>query len=353
MKIRAIPLILLTILFLTFTPAAICAQEVKPQIVGGQFTRLDLGPVALILWQSYRCSGILVGPREVLTAGHCVGDSSANSDYSVIVGGGVYSVESRYYNRSYNPNGIVELNAPYDLGILILSTPVTGTSPIPVLFNDVLTAGESATIYGYGTNEFSGLPGRYPWEDAKTGLMVVTDASGGLLSSIHYLGGASTCHGDSGGPAIQTINGYSVVVGTLTIGINSVIADTCYLNSDGSFSYVDLQSSTSQGFMLNFPGITYISGFRIYVNAVSKDLVTKLKSALKAKSSASLAKKIKPIIRSINQTVPYADGARTTMLKAAAKNLKAAQTARLLSTGLKSARKALKKTQSLSALGVY
>ena len=329
------------------------AEELRPHMVGGKFARLDSGPFALVLSSSSRCSGILVGPREVLTAAHCVSDTSPNSDFSVIVGGGVFGVKSRYYNSNYDPNGDIVLNAPHDLGILILSTAVRSIKPVPVLFNDLVTAGESAIIYGYGSNEFSALPDRYPWEDGKMGLMIVDDASGGLLTSVHTLGGASACQGDSGGPAIQTIGGFSSVIGTLTIGVNSTIGGACYLNGSGLFSYVDLQASTSQRFMLNFPGITYISGYRIYVLSVSREVSRKLKSALKSKSTTKFLGGIKPLVLSVRRAIPYSDGVRSSLLNATAKDLQMAQSTRSLLKALRLGRRALKRVERIRALGVY
>lgn len=349
MKMKSIFLSL--IFFLTF-PLISNSEPIKERMVGGQFVRLDDGPVALILTSSFRCSGILVGAREILTAAHCVADSTPNTDYTVIVGGGIYGVESRFYSGSYNPNGNVILNAPYDLGILILSQSVTGTNPVPVLFNDAVEPGESAIIYGYGTNELSGLPNRFPWEDAKAGQMVISNSSNGLLSSIHSLGGASTCHGDSGGPAIETLGEFAGLIGILTVGVNKEIGGTCFLTGDGLFSYVDIQSPSSQGFLSNFPGVTYISGYRIYVHSMANLLTPKLKSALKAKSTSDLAKKLKSILKQLNSTVPYSDGDGKSLLKSAAKNIKLAQNTRSLSAALKIVKKALTSMKKLSSLGV-
>lgn len=330
------------------------AQDLSQKIIGGSFVDLTGGPVALIMTSTYICSGVLVGPSEVLTAGHCTAEGAPAADYSVVVGGASYGVSATFYNPSYDPIGDVVVNAPYDTGMLLLSSPVIGTDPIPVLRDLPVEVGDPATIYGYGTNENSGLPGREPTENGKRANMTVEDTSGGLLSSSHVFNGAnaSTCAGDSGGPMVQSISGHVAVVGSLSIGTNALSGSTCTLADGGYYSYVDLQSETSKSFLENFAGVTILKGQRVYVEVAAKRAKKDLTAALRLKRMSSFKSKVSSVAAVAKGVIGYADGSRRALLNAALSRLKAAKRAPTLDVGKARAKGALAKLSALVRLGV-
>lgn len=330
------------------------AQELSGKIIGGSFVDLTGGPVALILTSSYICSGVLVGPSEVLTAGHCTATAAPANDYSVVVGGGTYGVSSVHFNSSYDVSGDVVENAPYDTGMLLLSSPVTGATPIPVLRSLPVEVGDPATIYGYGTNENSGLPDRDPTENGKRANIYVEDVSGGLLSSSHLFGlvNASTCAGDSGGPMVQAIAGHSAVVGSLSIGTNGISSSTCFLSDGGYYSYVNLQSETSRSFLGQFAGVRVITGPRIFVESAAKQAKRDLTSALRVTRLTAFKTRVRAVIGTARGAVGYADGGRRSLLNAALTRLTAAKGASSLTTGKQAGRQALLKLNALVKLGV-
>lgn len=329
------------------------AEDLQSRIIGGEFADLKPSSVALILAGDYRCTGVLVGNREILTAAHCVVLPVTIDDYSVLVGGGLYGVSEAWYSGNYDQYTTAALSAPYDLGMLLLDVPVSGAAATPVLNDFPIRAGEQGYIYGYGTNELSGLPGRYPWEDGKVGRIVVVDASNGLLSSKHYLAGASACPGDSGGPAIKVYGGYPAVMGILSVGVNRAYDRTCYLNADGSYSYVDLQSSTSQRFLRNFPGVQYISGYRIYVHVMSVQIAKSLNKARRAKNATVLLKKVGMAVKEIKGLLIFADISQAALLNSARRDLNQVKKARDLAEMKAKLKRARRKVLSVEKMGVY
>jgi hypothetical protein len=350
MKFSFLPTLLLNVILLFAPPAR--AQDVHTRLYGGDFATLDTGPVALILTSTFQCTGILVGPREVLTAAHCTAENIRNSEYEVLVGGTEYRVSARYYNRNYDPVADAEVAAPHDLGILLLDRSVSGTSPVPVLAGNPVAVGDSVSIYGYGANELSGRPGRDPREEGKVGQAIITKTSGGLLTSNNNTAGASVCSGDSGGPMIRSVDGASVVVGTLSVGMNQTRNGYCFLAGDGEFDYVNLQSATSRSFLANFAGVTYYANDTTRLRSESAKLASKIRSAVKSRSAFTLVRKVGPILLRAKGLRAYASGDDAAVLNQAIRQLRAVSKARSLSSARSSLRKALVLVELLYIIGV-
>jgi V8-like Glu-specific endopeptidase len=205
------------------------------------------------------CSGTLVGPREILTAAHCIAEGPGAAGTRVYVANSRRSVESAWYHSQYVPSQSPSESARFDLGMLILSEPVTNMSPIPVLRGRRITRGTKILIAGYGSNERSDDPNRSFRDNFKVGLSRVILADGNHLFASHRAFSASACSGDSGGPAIIAIGKRSLAVaGTLSAGINVSEGGKCYLRGDGTFVEVDLQSVSSRAFLRSFPGVRYV-----------------------------------------------------------------------------------------------
>jgi hypothetical protein len=338
---------LFSLLLSTFVVTSqVSAAPFNKRILGGLFTDLTSSAIAYVEFNGGSCSGILVGRREVLTAGHCVLPSLSSSDYSVFLGGQWFNVESAYYHSNYIHGGNTILNGPFDLGMLILNRTVTTIRPFPVLYNYNVLKSDQVTIFGYGSNELSGDPGRDPLSNGKLAVTYIEDNTGGMLSSSHRVAGSSSCSGDSGGPMTQYYENRFVVVGVLSYGTNDYYNQYCYLAYGGNFSYVDLQSDSSQRFLGGFPGVEYINGNNIYINNVAKNSVTQIKKALKAKTKSDVAKTIKPTVKNITTSIKFSEGKRKFYLKSALKDLKAAPLSKNMSgavTKLKSADSILKK----------
>lgn len=156
------------------------------------------------------CTGTVVGAQTVLTAAHCV-------DPAIVGAGQVFEIlsgtslalpgivaSSTLFDPAWNP---ANLGAGHDIGIV--HTP--GLLPFPTcpigLLQNVPTR-----LVGYGSNTHT---------NAGVGIKrTVTTNLVAVNAILAQFGNSNqqTCHGDSGGPAFQVLNGVEVVVGVTSFG---------------------------------------------------------------------------------------------------------------------------------------
>ena len=223
--------------------AGACTREEEPTsrmrritaepnaIVGGDVIAYSEFPeVALIIHDQWICTGTLIDDFVILTAAHCVEDAN-ESNYQVCGGddpfgqngeGGCYwlnPVESVHEHPNYDSQNISN-----DLGIIVLDPdPQYGSpadqdpnlKPLPFLADDpgdnIYKAGTTFTAVGFGITESGSGDGI----KRKVGLSI-EDV---YLDVFEYgTSTANTCSGDSGGPAIKSINGDPTVIGVVSYG---------------------------------------------------------------------------------------------------------------------------------------
>lgn len=158
----------------------------------------------------YGCTGTLIAPNVVLTAGHCevlhtrifVGNDTEKKGR-----------EFRVASRVRHPKWDEDLNN--DVMLLILAKPVTGVTPRPLAAAAVINAATDARVVGYGTTNLAGTTG-YGIKQ-QTDVPIVSPACTGKVkgktdSTVYgchagkeLIAGKpallhDTCRGDSGGP---------------------------------------------------------------------------------------------------------------------------------------------------------
>jgi hypothetical protein len=189
------------------------------------------------------CTGTLVSPQVVVTAAHCLylENNPISPDQVAVLGGHLQpeTVASNAYasvqNLAIHPSFSMEypitddpdgLADEADLAVLVLTQPLPGIAPAPILspsvFNTEVTPGTGLVIAGYGVHD---LANQY-------------NAAGVLYDGLtpyqrkneteFVAGGADapdSCYGDSGGPAYYVADGTRYLVGATSRGVMSSNAE--------------------------------------------------------------------------------------------------------------------------------
>jgi hypothetical protein len=233
-------------------------------VIGGHNATIEQFPSLAFIegvaaTSGYACTGTVVAPRVVLTAGHCVEDiesSSITEPTKIAVATGVSNLTkiapdqiSQVVQVLAYPN-FDPTKLQGDAGLLILAQPVVAP-PIPLATTaeaSLYEVGDELTIAGWGVdNRFTGhAPNQLqaatvPIEEAsrcKQGtrrFYPFYDPSHQLCALDAPDFKVTSCHGDSGGPAIATRTDGSMV----EVGVTSLGDGTCNPSSPAVFTRVD------------------------------------------------------------------------------------------------------------------
>lgn len=169
------------------------------------------------------CTGTVISARAVLTAAHCVDPRVVGSGqvFEVLTGttlaGPSLAVASTAFDPAFDVNN---LGAGHDVAVVRLAADTT-LAPIPYNRSHTLSNAR-VRLVGYGTNTHSNT-GAGTKRQTTTTIVAAND----LLVQIGT-SNRQTCHGDSGGPAFQTLNGVQTLIGVTSFGSDNSPTSVCF-----------------------------------------------------------------------------------------------------------------------------
>jgi len=198
------------------------------RIIGGVPTSEFPDCVAVGSETGWCCSGTLVAPNVVVTAGHC----QAKCASRVLIGDDV----GREADAQVIAVARAELHPSYsrgkdDLCTLVLAEDAVGVEPRPIAEPDALDGTTSVRIAGFGNTSVYGGYGRRMMVDVP---LAANEPRFGADADKEFVAGSpfldrDSCNGDSGGPAYVQHDG-----GWLLAGATSRATDSRYrLCGDG------------------------------------------------------------------------------------------------------------------------
>ncbi len=161
------------------------------------------------------CSGTMISPTHVLTAGNCV--ALDPTGVTVIAGNTSISAQRIFIHPLYQVDN--QRNVVFNDAAIIELQSAAPVRSLPFLASVPITAGETVSLFGYGADE-QGTVGQL-----RGGKLQVVSVSENHLTAIFSGNGVNSCRGDSGGPLIVervTAAGQSVIA---IVGIASTGTD--------------------------------------------------------------------------------------------------------------------------------
>jgi len=178
------------------------------------------------------CTGSMIAPTIVLTAGHCI---TPNTSYRVIdyttQPPRLISAQKVVTHPQFNMQAMNAHRATADVALLQLPSPVPGKSPATLSLPRIpIMPGAPFTVAGIGTTASN--------SDAGVGTvraagLTVTGNPGTLQIRLvdpltqNKRTGIGACTGDSGAPVFEDQNGLSVIIGVVSWSTGANNSDGC------------------------------------------------------------------------------------------------------------------------------
>ena len=240
-----------TVSFIVLGLLSTHAFAAEAPVVGGHSAPSGEWPdVALVVAPTALCTGTLVAPDVVLTAGHCIG----THPFEVVIGTVDYAKPGGEKIAVASATAYPDWQHAYDVGVLVLAHPATATPRAiagACAIRDELKTGSAVHLVGFGLTTASGTGDNTKLNEAQ---LAVTDASctsdaacnpaiapGGELAAGG--GGTDSCFGDSGGPVYLGATKSAALVGVVSRGTGTQGAPCggggIYVRADKVVSWIE------------------------------------------------------------------------------------------------------------------
>lgn len=179
----------------------------------------------------YFCSGTLIRPNVVLTAGHCVTPPGVPGHHSMKVtfpGRSVVTSTQQIVHPQYSPTGTP--TGGIDVALVFLPQPLNDLVPVP-LASSLPSSDAEAFAYGYGydgrAKDGNGSLGRL-----LVGTLKILSTGIAIIAQAQTQKSQETCEGDSGGPLIFN----AALIGVLSGG--NATGDRCDDGTDSAYTSI-------------------------------------------------------------------------------------------------------------------
>ncbi len=242
----------MTFLLMTVPAIAEPAGPAGPaNVIGGTAVPAGRWPDAVaVLGAQGSCTGTLIAPDVVLTAGHCADANPTEVIADTIDYNGTGGKRATVKSITAYPNW----ESSYDVAVIVLNAPITGVTPRKVGTSctfEPFRAAMNVQLVGFGSTDIQGGGANTKLREASA---PVTDPActggNGCVQAISPGGefiaggnGKDSCFGDSGGPVYLDTPRGTIVIGAVSRGLDNA-ATPCggggiYVRTDAVVAWIE------------------------------------------------------------------------------------------------------------------